>query len=192
MISFLKQTWLVLLLAVGFGITLAAVEGGLADRIAMQQRLKLERSIQRVVPGAVESKKVDGLDFDLYRVTGDDGELVGWAYPAAAQGYADKVRVLIGLDAAGETITGIDILYTIETPGLGDRIKADEFRDRFKGKSTGEPIPILKGKAESDQGVHVLTGATYSSEAVINAANVKREQVRAAIEKLTATTQPEE
>ncbi|MCG3179454.1 MAG: Electron transport complex subunit RsxG [Phycisphaerae bacterium] len=179
--SFLQQTWLVIVLAVGFGAALAGVEHALAPRIARNAVDKLHGAINEVVPGGVASARAQGVDLEIYRVTDAAGRTVGWAYPSSALGYADNVVVLVGLDAGGQQIVGVQILKSNETPGLGDRVKGEQFRDRFKGKRTDAPIPLLRGSESDPNGVDVLTGATYSSRAVVNACNVKREKVSAII-----------
>ena len=197
MSKLLKESWLVIVLAVTFGMSLAAVETSLRPRIKANEAGKLARAIYEVIPGGDSSKELKLAGLEVHRVFDESGRTIGWAYSAEAMGYADKVRVLIGLDATGERISGVQILRSIETPGLGDRVKGAEFRDPFRDKRTDEAILLLRGDEKADNGVDVVTGATYSSIAVVEAVNVKREAVRDAIRELLAseatslTTQPE-
>jgi Na+-translocating ferredoxin:NAD+ oxidoreductase RnfG subunit len=55
-------------------------------------------------------------------------------------------------------ITGVEILYSNETPGIGEVIRSREFLDSFK-----EKIP------------DAITGATVSSKALINGVEEKVE-----------------
>ena len=55
---------------------------------------------------------------------------------AAAQGYADVVRVLYGYDPACACIVGMTVLESKETPGLGDKIDTDpDFLLNFKSEN---------------------------------------------------------
>jgi len=87
-----------------------------------------------------------------------DSDTLGIVFIGVTQGYADDIKFIVGLDRKGK-ITGVEILYSNETPGYGDRIKEKDFLDRFK-----EGIP------------EAITGATISSQALINAVkeNIER------------------
>ena len=96
------------------------------------------------------------------------------------QGFADKIELLIGLDAAAERLTGVFVLDQKETPGLGDNIRSREFTSRFEDKPVDTGVFIVKaGKGSGPDGqpgqreVESWSGATVSSLAVsgiINAA----------------------
>jgi electron transport complex protein RnfG len=99
--------------------------------------------------------------------------------PAQGQGFADRIELLIGLDASATTITSLYVLDQKETPGLGDQITGEGFRDRFRGRSADVTLRVVKGEAEGGSEVTALTGATISSEsvaAIVNdaLANLKR------------------
>jgi electron transport complex protein RnfG len=68
----------------------------------------------------------------------------------------------------------INVLTTKETPGLGDKIKEDKFRNQYKGKGV-ENLEIVKTPTEEK--IQAITGATISSKAVTDG-------VREAIEEL--------
>jgi electron transport complex protein RnfG len=57
----------------------------------------------------------------------------------------------------------INILGHGETPGLGDEIETDWFKDQFKGKSI-EHLKVIKGDTKED--IQAISGATISTRAV--------------------------
>ena len=77
-------------------------------------------------------------------------DTLGIVYISTAQGYADSITFMVGVDREIEII-GVEIVYSNETPEIGELIRNREFLDAFKG---GMPDAI--------------TGATVSSQALIN------------------------
>jgi electron transport complex protein RnfG len=57
----------------------------------------------------------------------------------------------------------INILGHAETPGLGDEIETDGFKNRFAGKDAGH-LKVLR--TETTEYVQAISGATISSRAV--------------------------
>lgn len=70
-------------------------------------------------PGTAEQDRV-------YKGLSRAGKLIGYAACGEAQGYSSKIKVMVGVDADGEKILGIDILSQNETPGLGTKMMETE------------------------------------------------------------------
>ena len=67
---------------------------------------------------------------------------------------------------ADKSLCAIDVLKAKETPGLGAKIDAPEFKEQFNGKG----IEATKWAVTKDQGdIHAVTAATISSRAVVAA-----------------------
>ncbi|MDG4866658.1 RnfABCDGE type electron transport complex subunit G [Guyparkeria sp. 1SP6A2] len=100
-----------------------------------------------------------------------DGEVTAVAVPVVThRGYSGDVRLLIGVDSQGE-IQGVRVIEQRETPGLGDKIKADktDWILGFSGRSLGAP-PAEDWKVQKDGGqFDQFTGATVSPRAVVGA-----------------------
>jgi len=167
--SYLSQAWLVLVLALAFGASLAGVQMALSGRIAQNKLDETLSQVPNLVPGADSGRAsvVDGRD--VYRALAGD-TLVGWVIPASGQGFADRIELLIGIDATLQQITGLYVLDQKETPGLGNFIVEDGWRAQFAGKSTDAPITVTKAAA-SGQAIKALTGATISSQSVCDIVN---------------------
>ncbi len=105
----------------------------------------------------------------VYRVTAEDGTVLGFAVPAEGPGYMDTVGLLYGYEPTRRVIVGVEILDSRETPGLGDKIIHDEeFHENFVALEVDpEIVPVKRGKKARPHEVDCITGATISSEAVI-------------------------
>jgi electron transport complex protein RnfG len=176
--NFLAQGWLVILLAILYGGALAGVQIGLGPRIRENKRNETYDQIPRLVEGAVKERTEEIIVVDkagrptrVYRAINRDGTLCGWVLPAAGQGFADRIELLVGLDARMSVLTGLFVLDQKETPGLGDYITGRDFRERFLGKSTAQPLVVVVGDAETDDQIQALTGATISSQSVADIVN---------------------
>ena len=170
-LDFLQQSWLVLILASGLSAALAGADYGLRDRIAGNSRQRLEKAVIEVVPGGTVSEPVEVSGVQMYRVKDDSGAFCGWATQAEGRGFQDRIRLMVGLSNDGGRVTGLTVLESNETPGLGDRIQQLEFRNQFVGKSTEHPFTRSRPSVSADAPVDAITGATISSDAVIDAIN---------------------
>ena len=162
--------------------------------IAENQRIAVEQAIFQVIPGASQWREyrlqneklipVEEADNGLSVYSGFDqqGTFIGIAAEAAAQGYANTIRLLYGYAPNCECITGIKILKSAETPGLGDKIFRDrDFIANFKAlnaklnveqNALENPIVTVKhGKKTEPWQIDAISGATVSSRAVGKALN---------------------
>jgi len=153
-------------LAVTYSIT--------APKIAEQDRLAEERSLQTVLPDAaftcLEESRIKA-DTDAAAAPVDvidtfyatiDGEYAGWALKVSSRGYGGPMVVVIGLDTSG-SVTGATILTHNETPGLGTKVISDSwFLEQF---------PTLEaGFDDADvRALDAISGSTKSSNGVRNA-----------------------
>ncbi len=197
--GYIRDAWLVILLGLVFGGGLAGVQGALSARIAENKKQETYRVIPELVSGAEAAKTVelllegqDGREARVYKVAASDGTHRGWVLPAYGQGFADRVEVLIGLDAAVSTITGLYVLEQKETPGLGDYITGESFRNRFRGKPTDMPVVVVKGDPKASNEVRALTGATISSESVATIVNEAVANMKGAILKEAGSSRERE
>ena len=181
--NFLAQAWLVLVLAICFGIP-----GRRSDPTQRgHRRQQDERNLGAGTPPCVGD---DAAQDRRHPASGEDrprhcfgGEgqrtapytrfsgvprksLSGWVVKARGQGYADTIEALIGMDPKAETITGLFILEQKETPGLGNKITLPDWRNQFVGKKTDTPLVVVKGDSKELNAIDAITGATISSRSV--------------------------
>lgn len=173
--KFLKQTWLVMVAALVFGLLVAGVHGALKQRIADNARKKLEGELKNLLTGAASFKEVkDESGKVMYRVGLDEqGKTVGYAMQADGGGFADKIVLLITLDAKLDKLLGIAVLKSNETPGFGDKIKDAPFKGQFTDCPVKEKLTVIKtgDRSKVDREIVAITGATISSDAVTKIVN---------------------
>ena len=100
-------------------------------------------------------------------------EIRGVAISRGEAGFQDIVQVIFGFDPANGKLTGMKILDSKETPGLGDKIFKDQvFVDQF---FAGPETPLVGVKIGAGKGnpneIDTITGATISSKVVIDIIN---------------------
>jgi electron transport complex protein RnfG len=165
-----------------------------ANRLAEEKRaifavLEKARSyeihdIEVDIDGSIELVRIfRGLD----RPDGEGGEggaeEVGFAFLAEGPGFSAMIRMMVGLNIDRETLSGLEVVEQIETPGLGDKIAKDKFEGQFRALRIKPRIEYIKNrKPEKDNQIMAITGATISSRAVVNAINKRLEAVLKALE----------
>ena len=82
-------------------------------------------------------------------------------------GYGGNVLVMIGVDLQSRKLIGLEIIQHSETPGVGSRIENITFRKQWKNISIDKMVELRSSGGQIDG----ISGATYSSQAVINATN---------------------
>lgn len=136
-----------------------------------------EEALKGLVPLAgsirpVRDVTIAGKEGVIYRAT-DGDKTIGYVVSGVGRGYSSYIRMLVAVDT-DDVVTGIDILGHGETPGLGDQIMEDEFKDRFKGK-TLDHLVVVKGETDAD--IQAISGATISSRAVTKGAKEALEKL---------------
>ncbi len=166
----------------------------LTGPVIQQNKIELrQKAIFEVLPGAMTSAAFRLTGDDRFEPTSsdsegsdlvfagfdDDSRLVGLAIETQGMGYQDVVRILYGYSFETETILGISVLESRETPGLGDRIETDEdFLGNFgildvslspSGNEVAHPIEFVKpGKKTDPWQIDGISGATITSRATAN------------------------
>ena len=88
--------------------------------------------------------------------------------------------MMAGIKPDLETLTGIEILESQETPGLGQEITSDEFKKQFINLKTIPRITYIKNqKPTNPNEIEAITGATISSKAIITILNDTIKEIKA-------------
>jgi electron transport complex protein RnfG len=192
---FVQQSWLLIVSSFCFGLLLAIANAAWAPRIEQNRINKLNALAGRLIPEAndfvpleklgvvieVMSLKGDKKKVDVYKaVTGE--ECFGWTINAVGPGFQDKIELIIAVDKDFETIAGFDVLASNESPGTGDKIQGDKFRNRFKDKPAAK-LELIKSGEAKDNKILAISGATISSEAVVQIINHYIKEVREEMQK---------
>lgn len=154
------------------GFLLASVRTLTEDRIEIQilQNVQMPAVISVLESSdndlLQDRKKIRIGDREITVFTGKkNGKIWALAFEAEGAGFGGKLGVILGVDMQKNELTGIGITTCLETPGIGMRVKEENFRKGFKGRRITDPIRL-----KSDNGViDGISGATYSSRAACEA-----------------------
>jgi electron transport complex protein RnfG len=183
--SNLVQAWLVLVLAVGFGVSLAGVQLALGPVIesnktnetlekvpelvlgrALAAKMATEGQTLEIAPRQVSVQKAGRAKFYSVYEARYQGGVKGWVVKTKGQGYADTIELLLGLSPDLHTITGLFVLDQKETPGLGNKIITDSWRGQFIDAPADRALVVVKTGAARPGEIDAVTGATISSKSV--------------------------
>jgi len=98
---------------------------------------------------------------EFYKVE-DDGVIKAYIVETYGKGYSSYINILVSVDM-DDRIMKMEVLAHGETPGLGDEILLDYFKDQFPGKGKDQMVVI---KGETKDNIQAITGATISTRAV--------------------------
>ncbi len=160
------------LIGVVSGGGLAMLSSWADPLIAANKKADTERAIFQVQPDAKNYEKVETVSYELYRVLDATGNAVGYALPWEGNGFQGNIRLMVGVTSDLMTITAIEVLEQVETPGLGTKIMEDPFRGQFNGLVADPQVDWVKGApATKENQVETITGATISSKAIVAIVN---------------------
>lgn len=185
--SYLLQAWLAIALALLFGAVLAVVQAALGPIIETNKINETKNKVPELVLGRQAAEKmaargeqltiepttltvdVQGRQkaYGVYSAQYPDGHLAGWVTKAKGVGYADRIELLVAFEPGADKLTGLFILDQKETPGLGNKIIDQAWRDQFRGKGTQYPLEAVKGKKVAGHQISAISGATISSRSVV-------------------------
>lgn len=156
---------LVIIYLIG-GIILAAVYAKTSPIMYRNAVLEKETALKKLMPEADRIEKIgDWTIHDKhaeYFIARKNNATAGYIIQSFGKGYSSYINMLIAVDTEFR-IQKISILGHAETPGLGDEIEADSFKNQFMGKDP-EHMKVLK--TETTEYVQAISGATISSRAV--------------------------
>ena len=139
---------------------LTYIHGVTAPIIAERQEAEYRQALELFFPDfdSFESEQHDGDYFDL--IYDSSGNLIGIMSTIQQQGYDGYITYNLAVDGEG-VILGLLIISHSETPGIGDIITTDSFKEQFIGKSYEDPIT-------AGEDVDIVSGATVSTSAMIS------------------------
>ncbi|RMF99432.1 MAG: FMN-binding protein [Nitrospirae bacterium] len=186
----LKITFNLAVLYIAGGVLLAAVYAKTSPVIYRNNIKEKQEALQRMMPEADNIKKLGDwhphekhAEYYIAQKCGEvkvkqvkdektgkvkeekeclNPENLGYIVQSFGKGYSSYINILFSVDS-NFVVKKIDILHHAETPGLGDEITLDYFKNRLKGKDR-DHLKVVK--TESNEYVQAITGATISSRAV--------------------------
>lgn len=134
-----------------------------APVIAANQQAKKDAAMAAVLPAdSYQQMEYTGGDTTVSGIykAGDAGYVVE---VACAGSFSGTLNIMVGVDTAG-TVTGVEVVKTAETSGLGANAGKADWRAQFVG--------LTNAAVTKDGGtIDSITGATITSRAVANGVN---------------------
>ncbi len=171
----IKPGLVLLVITVIAAALLGAVNLATKKGIAEQEALSKTKAMQEVLPNAKtfnEEKTNENKDYKVIKTYAEgideNGDTAGYTFSVSTKGFSTGLNLMIGITKDG-VISGIDVLSHEETPGLGANAKEDEsWKNQFKDKKG--KLKVSKNSPKADE-IQAITGATITSNAVIDAVN---------------------
>lgn len=188
--EYMEKSWLLIVSSFFFGLLLALANSAWSGKIEQNKIDKLNGLMSSLVTDAnkfelvLKDAQVDVgkgriVKTDVYKAAAFDGNDAGFCFRAEGTGFADKIELVIAVDAGFEKIVGYSVLASSETPGFGDKIGRSFYNDQYKGAPAGKLNLIKKGDDRKiDNEIVAISGATVSSTAVVNIFNNYLEQIK--------------
>ncbi|MBI9101939.1 MAG: FMN-binding protein [Spirochaetales bacterium] len=135
--------------------------------------------IEKLYQSRVEEIQTpEGLAF---RIMDESGRDAGWAVFSSGPGLWGEITAVVGYNATGEEMTGVEFVKQNETPGLGARITEEWFKEQFRSKRPPF-IMVPEGTSRGQSEIDSITGATRTSNAVLRLMNSSIEKAKTAME----------
>ncbi len=173
-----------------FGLLIATANAAWQERILKNEEEKFNNLARQMLPDAnsfviaVEDIEVDTGKgkkklTSVKKALAADGTCIGWAFKCEGSGFADRIKLVLAVDAGFEQIRGYGVLSSNETPGFGDQIKFPFYRNQFVGAPVEELMLSKVGDATKiDSEIVAISGATVSSRAVVDIINQFLPQIK--------------
>ncbi|MBD5470377.1 MAG: RnfABCDGE type electron transport complex subunit G [Lachnospiraceae bacterium] len=119
--------------------------------------------------GVAVSSNIDGVDIDEVMRALDGDETLGYVITVTDhEGYGGDIQFSMGVTLDG-TLNGISLLSISETAGLGMKA-GDVLVPQFANKNV-EQFTYTKSGATNDSEIDAISGATITTNAVVNGVN---------------------
>jgi len=168
----IKMISVLTIIGVISGAALVLMYGYANPLIEKNKKDEIKKSIFKIFPEGKSYTSETIAEVDVFRVKNDKGAFIGYAFLAEGNGYQGVIEMMAGLSPDRETIVGLEILDSQETPGLGQEIATDAFTSQFKALKVAPEITYVKNvKPTKPNEIQAITGATISSRAVCEILN---------------------
>ena len=162
---------LILFLITGICVgILGAVNQITAPIIEVNDKKTEEKAMKQLLPASESFEEVSDIEdalVDKVFVAKSGNEIVGYVVRVTPTGYGGDITMLVGVDSQN-IVKGISILSHAETPGFGANATKDSFTNQFV--DTNAPLTVTKSASLDDE-IQAITGATITSNAVVEGVN---------------------
>lgn len=163
------------------------------DTIKFNESLRLRRAIlfaagaaipedqdeiEKIIAKRVKEVKDDKGNTKYYIVYKEDLTAVNsYVIIKKGAGLWGTITMAVGFDVGIKSLRGVEVIDQNETPGLGGRISESWFKEQFRGKKS--PFTkVAEGDPADENQFQAITGATYSSNAVMDILNTSSIEIK--------------
>jgi len=151
---------------------LAVEQGDLEVAVLFDETATTNRVISKTFP------QDTGKDFSVWIAHDGNNNITGYAVRLTGGGFQGIIDIVVGLTPDTNQTTGMEVIESGETPGLGDEMKKDDFRNEFYstdgpggegGFITVPNVDFVKYRPPNEDEANkfrAITGATYTSNAI--------------------------
>lgn len=160
------------------GLVLSLVANYADPFIKQNEQKALREAVFFVLPATeyYEERQVKGEE--IYECYNAEDELIGYAFTASGGGYQGTIELMFSVGTGLEEIKGIQILASEETPGLGGKIRGENFKSQFRGLDASQGVGLVKSEEPERGEIQAITGATISSRALVDIINQELARVK--------------
>lgn len=177
----IRNTLILLAITLVAGLALAVVHDITKEPIEKaEEEAKLE-AYRSVYPDAASFGELTK-DISSYKPLGkvtidevktaldSSGSEIGWVMTVTSgSGYGGDITIALGVSKDG-TVQGMTVISMSETPGLGAKCTSEDFQSQFAGIKSSKVTAVKTGKS-ADNEVDAISGATFTTNAVLEAVN---------------------
>lgn len=127
-----------------------------------------------------EIQEKDDSILEVYKAVDSSDSEIGYVFKVKSNGYGGDIVTAVGIKNE-EGLAGIKVVQNAETPGIGTRIEDESFTDSFREKSVEADLSATDAPSTESE-VQLLSGATVSTNAVLNGVNKTLEVYRETLE----------
>lgn len=136
-------------------------EAGTFEEMTVEENISQQIREERGINATIE---------EVMKVLDQSGNFAGYVLTVTDhEGYGGDIQFAMGVKADG-TVNGISFLSLSETAGLGMKANEDNFKVQFAGKNVHN-FRYTKNGAASEEEIDALSGATITTNAVVNGVN---------------------
>lgn len=157
------------------GLLLVSMYRYASPQIENNEKKAIERAVYTVLPQAKSYKVIALGEKEIYQGINKSGKVIGYAFKARGSGYQGIIELIVGMNVELTEVRGLEVITSVETPGLGGRIVEKRFKNQFAGLGA---LPRI----EPGQ-IQAITGATVSSMSVLKILNAEIARIRELLEK---------
>ncbi len=133
--------------------------------------------IERIYDDKIDVEKIG--DEDVYVAKGAGNQADAYGFTFAGGALWGEIEGILVLTPDLKKVVGIDFTEQNETPGLGGRIGEPEFKEQFRDvELNSDGSPLIYSSSTRPGQVDAITGATLTSNSVLDILNNKIEKIR--------------